>query len=198
MVPLERYRLDAITRDIRRARHLNAEGFAKGDIYVGTYIQLIENQKWFPNVLLTLNFKTASGSNLTDARHTDTPGYFFDLSFGKELNVNHQKTKRIMTYAMLGMYVWQLHGNRNQQNDALLYGFGLDLISPKFEIRNVLGGYYGYLGNGDRPMVYRLICSTRFPSKVNYDLRIQSGLHDFGYTSFRLSARLNLSNPKLQ
>ena len=193
LVPIEHYKTDTLTRDLRRARGITGEGIAVGDLYIGTYIQLVKNHSRLPDVLLTINLKTASGNKLSDARYTDAPGYFFDLSMGKNINLDPQGSTYIRPHLMLGFYVWQLLGNDQLQNDALLYGLGFDLALPKFEITNALGGYYGYLGNGDRPLVYRVQIGTKFKTVVNYELGLQRGLNDFGYTSFRLSCRANLA-----
>ena len=196
IVPIEHYKMDTLTRDIRRARSFNGEGFASGDFYIGTYIQLIQNVKKLPDVLLTINFKTASGYNLYDARYTDTPGYFFDLSFGKKINLNKQKTKFIKPFLMLGFYCWQILGNAYRQNDAFLYGVGSNFIFSHFEIKNSFGGYYGYIGNGDKPMVYRLSLSSTFNTVLNYEVKFQQGLHDINYSSFGLSCNINLDKIK--
>ena len=196
LVPIEHYKMDTLTRDIRKARNITGEGFACGSLYIGTHIQLVEGKKKFPDVLLTINLKTASGNKLSDARYTDTPGYFFDLSFGKQLNLNTRKRISIKPHALLGFYVWQIHGNTHFQNDALLYGVGVDLDFPVLKIKNSLGGYYGYLGNGDRPSVYRLIIQSKFDAIFNYELAFQQGIHNYNYTSFRLSCNANLTTIK--
>ena len=78
-VPLEHYNMDTVTRDERRAREKSTEGFASGDLYFGTVIQLIKNKRNLPDMTISLNAKTASGTNFENARFTDSPGYFFDL-----------------------------------------------------------------------------------------------------------------------
>lgn len=193
MVPIERYKTDAVTRDRRRARNFSGEGTAVGDLYIGTHIQLLQDKVSLPDVLLTVNLKTASGNKLSDARHTDAPGYFFDLSFGKQINLNKRKTSFIHPYAMLGFYVWQLRGAEQEQNDAFLFGAGCSLLFPKVDINTNFGGYYGYLGNGDKPLVYRLILSSKFDSVFNYELGFQKGLQDYDFTSISVSWITNLS-----
>jgi len=192
-VPVEYYKMDTLTRDIRRARGYVGEGFAIGDVYLGTYIQLVEDKKHVPDILLTINLKTASGTKLSDARYTDTPGYFFDVSVGKKISLNGHPSKSIRPHAMMGFYVWQLNGNGQLQNDAFLYGAGFDLMFPKFELINSVGGYVGYLGNGDQPMVYRLRLKSKFDSTFNYEMRFQRGIYDFGYTSLSFFCNINLS-----
>ncbi len=196
VVPVEHYRMDTLTRDRRRARNETGEGYAGGDFYIGTHIQLIEDKEKLPDVMLTLNLKTASGTKLSGARYTDAPGYFFDLSFGKKIPLNSPKVDFIRPHAMFGMYVWQLHGHDHFQNDALLYGAGFDLDLQKVAIVNSWGGYYGYIGNGDRPMVYRLKVKSTLDKLLNYELTLQQGLHDYPYTSVRLSCNANLTRIK--
>jgi len=84
-VPLEMYRTDTIIRDQRRSREYDPRGFSLGDVYFSTYIHLIKEKEKIPDVLLSVNLRTASGSNIEGARHTDAPGYFFDLSAGKKI-----------------------------------------------------------------------------------------------------------------
>lgn len=191
VIPIEYYKTDSITRDIRRARNKNAE-VSRGDFYFGTYIQLIEDHHKLPDVLLSINFKTASGGNLANARNPDAPGYFFDLSFGKVIDAFKEQKISIKPHRMIGFYVWQLQGSHQQQNDAFLYGLGFDLIFPKLDITNSFGGYYGYLGNGDRPNLYRLTFKSKLDSILNYELRLQTGIHDIAYSSIRFSCLINL------
>ena len=191
-VPIEYYETDTIIRDIRKARNYDAKGYSLGDVYIATYVQLIENHNKLPDVLLTINLKTASGTKLEDARHTDTPGYFFDLSFGKKYSFTEKRVKYIKPYIMAGLYIWQINGYGQMQNDAFLYGAGFDLGFNKLELTNALGGYIGYIGNGDKPMVYRLTLKSTFSKKINYLFRFQQGLHDFEYTSFRFGLNFSL------
>jgi hypothetical protein len=89
-----------------------------------------------------------------------------------------------------GFYVWQTYDPLSRQNDAPLYALGLDLNIGGFELSNSLAGYYGYIGNGDRPLVYRI--SLRGTEKFwrHLEFRFQEGLVDFPYRSFRLAYRL--------
>ena len=191
IVPLEHYRMDEATRDLRISRDFDGEGYASGDLYIATYIKILQDKQSLPDMLLTINLRTASGNNLNAARYTDTPGYWFDLSMGKEFKLNSSKIKSITQYGMIGFYVWQTNIINYYQNDALLYGIGNDILFKKIEICNSIGGYRGYLGNGDRPMVYRLAIRSKFESIFNYELRYQQGINDFQYSSFRLALVAN-------
>ncbi len=192
MVPVEYYDFDSITRDLRHSREFDGKGYSVGDVFIGTYIQLLSNKRILPDVLLTINIKTASGSNFSSARFTDAPAYFFDMSFGKEYYIKNTKLKSIKPYIMSGFYCWQTNDEAHFQDDAIIYGAGLNLNFNKFIIQNSFGGYIGYLNNGDKPCVYRAILKTNFNSATNYNIMYQQGLNDFYYKTFRIGLNINL------
>ena len=182
-VPIEHFVMDTITRDERRARDYDAKGFSASDLYIGTLIQLLRDHKSWPDLLLGISMRTATGGGLGNARHTDAPGYFFDLSAGKSYNIGERLLLR--PYVMLGFYVWQTNRDDYRQNDALLYGLGLSLFNEKFECNAKYGGYKGYIGNGDAPMVLRANAIYKFP-KTHLKLSFQQGLQDFDYSTVGL------------
>lgn len=182
-VILEHYNYTEEIRDERISRDKNGKGTAFGDLNFTTMIQLVKNRK-FPNTLLRVNLRTASGSNLDAARYSDAPGYYADLSFSKDFGTTDAFLFRPV--AMLGFYSWQTNDELNLQNDALLYGLGADLEKNSWRFTGTWSGYYGYKNNGDRPM------------QLNFDLRkdmkktaikieYQHGLHDWLYKTVRFS-----------
>ena len=191
-VPIEYFRMDTITRDIRRSTDRDGRGTNMTDLFIATQIQLLKDHQHLPDILVTINLKTATGNKLSSARTTDAPGYFFDASFGKELSLNHAFFQAIRPHLMLGLYVWQVTHPKYEQNDAFSFGVGYDLKLPKAEFKNAIGGYVGYIGNGDDPIVLRASLKSKFDSAFNLQLRFQQGLHDFAYTSFRAGIILNL------
>lgn len=182
-VPVEHFEMDTITRDERYVRDYYAKGYAAGDLYISTMIQLLRDHRSCPDILLGISLRTASGINLGNARYTDAPGYYFDLSAGKSYRLS--PAFKIRPYAMLGFYVWQTNREDLRQNDAFLYGIGLSAYSDRWEFNAKWGGYNGYIGNGDAPMVLRAHILYRI-NKVQLKLGFQQGLNDFEYTSFRL------------
>lgn len=192
MVPFEYYNItDTMVRDERAIRYENPEGTASGDLYMGTHIKLPLG-KSSPDVVLGFAFKTASGGKLGAARYTDTPGYYFDLSFGHTFKFEQKILKTIRIYAMGGFYAYQTYDHLHAQNDAILYGMGCNLNFKKTSFKNRLGGYYGYLNNGDKPLVFR---SEFIYHKQQYDwfLRYQYGINDFPYQAMGLGLRWKLS-----
>jgi hypothetical protein len=191
-VPLEHYHMTTATRDERAARDFDGRGWASGDLYLSTYIQLLRDHARWPDVLLTINLRTATGNKLSAARYTDTPGYFFDVSAGKTHTVAKTGLRSLRPHALLGFYVWQTYYDNHFQNDAFLYGLGVDLTFGGLALTPSLGGYAGYLGEGDKPLVTRLDLRTTNERRLNLALRLQHGLHDFPYTSMRVGTTWRL------
>jgi len=192
----EHYRMTEEEAIRRRVRHQKAEGYTAGDAYFAAVVNLLRNRK-FPDIAFRFGLRTASGGDLEDARYTDSPGYFFDLSAGKNLTLGTKDYVRL--HSMLGFYVWQTNLTNNQQDDAFLFGVGADFHLNKSMLGMSIDGYSGYLGSdtiviinpekpvafNDRPLVFR----AKFEHWLNnWKLGVcyQAGLHDFGYQTLRL------------
>ncbi len=184
VVPIEFFETDTITRDVRAARTRSGKGSAGGDIYFSTHISILKDKSTWPDISLELAFRSASGTRLRDARYTDAAGYFFDLSFGKNIVINKEKEFALRPYFMGGFYSYQTYDIQHLQNDALLYGIGLDFSSKKISIAQQFGGYSGYFNNGDQPMVYRAVFKVK-QKHIDYKLWYQWGLHDFPFQGIR-------------
>jgi hypothetical protein len=192
---VEYFYMDTILREERNTLMLEGEGFAYGDLNFATLIQLIKDHKKLPDISLRLNCRTASGTNLRAARYTDKPGYFFDLSLGDRLEINNGPNRYIDFYGMLGFYVWQTNLNDHRQNDAFLYGIGAHINFNYWEISNSFGGYIGYIGNGDKPMVYRAHLKYK-KNIVQYKIGWQSGFKDYLYDAIMLSIIFNFDRKR--
>lgn len=185
--PIEYYQTDTIIRNARRARTLDTDGYSLGDVYLSTYIQAIKDHRFLPDLLLSMNFKTASGTNFESGRHTDTPGYYVDATLGRSFYLREDAIiKQIRPYGKIGFYAWQNLTYLYPQNDAILYGIGIELSGKSFSIQNQISGYKGYLDNGDRPVVYRLELETVREKRGNFCVRWQQGLKDIEYGSLRV------------
>ena len=183
-VLLEHYSMTDEIRDERAARDRDGEGLAIGDLYFSTMIQLVKDRK-FPNTLLRMVGKTASGGRLDAARYSDSPGYFFDLSFSKEIP-RFAGNFQLMPFGSFGFYSWQTNDMDNLQNDAFMYSLGFELSNEKWEVTNSFGGYSGYKDERDEPMVYT------FGVKRNFDknaIRLQYiyGLRDWEYQTIKVA-----------
>jgi hypothetical protein len=193
VIPYEWFKMDTVTRDERAARTQSGEGGAGGDIYFYSSIQLVRNKEHLPDIMFRAALRTASGTNLGNARFTDAAGYFFDISAGK----NYSFKKNILRpYILCGFYSYQTYDLNHSQNDCLLYGIGADIHFRKIILSQSLAGYSGYLNIGDKPMVYRL--SLRFINKMfDWKFSYQAGLNDYEYQKFRVSLIFHLSADKI-
>lgn len=192
-VPVEYFKTDTIIRDMRAARTRKAEGTAVGDVYVSTFIPLIQQKEKWPDMLLGIHLKTASGNRLQDARFTDTPGYFFDISGGKtiDLKSRNNQTMKLRIYGVGGFYVYQTNRQDYFQNDALMWGVGGDLLKDntwRFVFQT--SGYIGYFESLDRPFVVRMEMQRLF-RHGNLTMRLQQGNPSYPFFSARMGWQFN-------
>ena len=170
-------------RNERFSRIEDGKGYAFGDLYFSTLIQISKNRK-FPNTLLRAAVKTASGNKLEGARYTDSPGYFFDLSFSKDLGASEKLVFR--PFGLAGFYSWQTNDELNLQNDAFLYGIGGDLANGNWIFSTSLAGYSGYKNQRDRPMQLNFEIRHDW-DKSAFRIRFIHGLRDNNYETLRIS-----------
>ena len=182
-VILEHFAFSEDIRNERFARIEDGKGFATGDLYFSTLIQLSKDRK-FPNTLFRMAAKTTSGNQLEGARNTDSPGYFFDLSFSK--NLGQTETGLFRPFGLAGFYSWQTNDELNLQNDAFLYALGADYERNGMVLTASWSGYSGYKDERDRPT------QLNFELRKDYnrsDFRIQymHGSRDLEYKTIRFS-----------
>lgn len=184
-VPIEFYSMDQIVSRKRRTRDGDAvSGSSFGDVYFGTNVQLLKKHTFLPDIMFSMSCRTASGTGREDARHTDTPGYYLDLSAGDTYGRNKGFFQHVRWYAEVGFYSWQTYLDNYPQNDALLYGFGIDVDFSDFFINQSICGYTGYMDNGDSPLVYRSELGIKIGSSAVV-LGYEKGLRDFPFSSIR-------------
>lgn len=198
-VPYERFKMDYETVLERRARYQNGEGSAIGAFYFSTIIQLLKKEKW-PEVALRMACRTASGNNLGSARYTDAPGYFFDISMGKDFTLDQHADFFIRPHGMIGFYSWQMNLPNNKQNDAVLYGIGADIRYKSWFLNNSVSGYSGYFGNDllivgdtenpvpfkDRPMLYKINAGKELVW-LRLSIGYQRALYNFKYDHIKMA-----------
>ncbi len=209
IVPIEYYSLSSAIRDKRKVRNAVPKGFTGGDLTFGTTIQLVKDHDKYPDVVFGMYCRTASGEKLEDARYTDTPGYFFDVNFGKDIKNNSEYFDELRWFASIGFNAWQVGVDNYMQNDAGTAGIGFLVEHNNCQIQNHFAGYIGYLGmknypvvedsekpynyNGDQPIVYRLIITKQIEN-MKLKFAYQLGLHDFEYNSFSFGLQYELRN----
>lgn len=182
-VLLEHFAFSEEIRNERFARIEDGKGVAIGDFYFSTLIQIIKDRK-FPNILFRFVAKTASGNQLEGARYSDSPGYFFDLSFSK--NVGSVETGLFRPFGLFGFYSWQTNDELNLQNDAYMYAVGADFKKNSWLFSGSWSGYSGYKNERDKPMRLNFELRKDFNSKA---IRFQylHGLRDWEYKTVKFS-----------
>lgn len=187
-VPYERYTMSQVTKE---KRHVFSQFFndkeAAGEIHLNTNIQLLNKWRKDIHLALRVGYRFPSGSGFGAARYTDGPGYYFDLSFGKI--INHSPLKWI---GMAGFYTWYIESTDHNQDDAFLFGTGLEWNKKSWKVQSYVAGYLGYLENsGDKPVVFRTHLEKQFKSTTIL-LGFQKGLHDFDFTSVEFGGRYRI------
>ncbi|MEM7548400.1 MAG: hypothetical protein AAF363_01910 [Bacteroidota bacterium] len=189
-VPVEFFNL---TRDEQTRRNIEDEFFESsgtqtGDVYYGFEVQILKEKKGWPDLMVRGSVKTASGENVENGRFTDSPGYFFDASLGKDIKLDENRT--IRPYGQLGFYSWQTYDVVLPQNDATMFGVGVDYDSEKYMFSSSLVGYAGWKDNGDDPVLWRI---EGIKKLGKYDLKLgyQHGINDWQFRSITASLILN-------
>lgn len=186
-IPIEHYTL---SNAIKEKRHVFSEFYndklTRGDVYLNTNIQIMNKWRKYIQLGIRIGFRFPSGGGFGAARYIDAPGYYFDLSYGK--NLNNESLKWI---GMLGFYVWQIESDRFNQNDAFLFGNGIEWTKNNLKLQASINGYLGWMdGRGDKPIVFRTNFQKRF-KKISLIGGFQQGLHDFNYSSFEFGMQYN-------
>jgi hypothetical protein len=181
-VALEKYGYSGEIRNLRISRDKDGKGIAVGDFYFSVLIQLCKDRK-FPNTMLRFACKTASGDAFA-ARYTDTPGYYFDVSSSRDIPVS--ATSKVRPFASFGFYSWQTYNEATPQNDAIMYGAGVDYLLKQWMFSGNFSGYSGYLKLNDKPQVFTM--ETKYDWKT-YAVRCRFlyGIRDWKYKTIRLS-----------
>lgn len=182
-VIIEHFSYSEEVRNKRFTRIEDGKGYAFGDFYFSTLIQISKNRK-FPNTLFRFATKTASGNQLEGARHTDSPGYFFDFSFSKDFGSKEVAVFRPL--GLIGFYSWQTNDELNLQNDALFYAAGAEVEKKEWLFSSSLSGYSGYKNENDQPMQLNFELRKDFEKKA---IRFQyiHGLRDWEYKTIKFS-----------
>lgn len=185
----EHYKTSIEVRDQRASLIENPEETVLiGDFYISTQIGILKERKILPDINLEIVLKTASSGRPWGARFFDTPGYYFNLTSGKSLKFENSFLDEIRLSGNFGFLSYQT--NTAYQNDAPLYGAKLSLVSNKFSWENGIGGYSGWLDQGDMPMVLR--SKLIFKSKqMNYFIQYQHSLRDYPFRRLQTGASID-------
>lgn len=159
---------------------------AAGDFWVEGVFQVLRQRDRRPDVALSARIKTASGGDVEGLRFTDSPGYWFDASVGRDLEVGAARGWTLRPYASAGFFVWQRFGADSPQNDAFTYAGGAHITDGAWTASLEAAGYAGYTSALDQPLVIRGGLQRICGRSILLHLAAQHGVHDWQYTSVEL------------
>jgi len=185
MVVHEFYWLTPEVNYLREPDSVVSHGWSTGDFYAQTRFTILRETKFRPQIIGSITIKTATGGPVELRRYFDTPAYAFDVSIAKSFPINTKFLTDIRLVGDVGFLCWETSKSVNTQNDAGMYGFNFILSNSFLTLENQIGGYWGRLNNGDRPLTYR--------TKLTYNhkyldifFQYQYGIIDFPYHQIRL------------
>ena len=151
-----------------------------GDIYVSTDFQTLVQSRHGIDMTVRAALKSASGDRYVYARYYDSPGYFFDASFGREFLFSDSMALRVALRG--GFLCWQTDNGR--QNDAVMYGALASFEAGPVVLTSQFGGYGGWEQDGDAPMTVRVDAEWRI-GDFSVGLGWQMGLAAWPFHQFR-------------
>ena len=191
LTTLEAYKVSNEVAEKRNMQTGKNTGTANGDIYVQTRIRILSEKEYAPNIVLNSTLKTASAkpNDFKGRRYFDTPGYYFDVEIGKSIYIKNNILNEIRGVANLGFLCWETTNSR--QNDAPMYGGKIILSNHFLNWENSLSGYWGWIRNGDNPLIYSSKIKYK-TKKINYIVMYQYGIKDFPYHHIQAGISIEL------
>ncbi len=182
----EWYSMSEAVAEARRVPEGGAgTGNDTGDLYVATYVNLLEEKGCLPEATFRAVLKTAAGDDYGRARHYDAPGYYFDLLLSKSYTFPSGSFFRTLQAGLdVGFLYWQTDNGR--QNDAHLYGIMGQVDTRAARLTAQWGGYCGWEADGDSPAVVKLRLDIHASPHLEPFFYFQQGLKDWPFTHFRL------------
>ncbi|MFM8492836.1 MAG: hypothetical protein ACKOA7_03785 [Bacteroidota bacterium] len=152
--PVEWFNTTNETRILRGSR--DSTGFNASDLWVAFLAKILaaegRGKGW--DLSLHVATKTTAGKNFESARHTNAPGYLFELQGGRVWRRPGRFPDRISVFARGGLLVWQ--ESLYAQNDAFSWGVRSHFGYKSWQLGAELTGYQGWIGNGDSPVAARI------------------------------------------
>jgi len=202
--PTETFQTDNSVRDERQIYYDDTGWITQGgDMWLSIFIQLLKEQKKWPDIVLSYSNKSTTGG-ATQGRYTDAPANVYYIAFGKSYFPKESFIDKVRIGMMLGFYVWQTNKVELAQDEGPLYELGIDLNHKNLSWRNEIAGYNGYdayryvgiRGNND-PLIY-LSNFTLSAKHFDWKWEYQTGIMDYHYQTFRFSALYKFSFRKLK
>jgi hypothetical protein len=189
-IPIEWFDVNDATKIKRRVYYSDYyDNKAQGDVFFNFKLQMLNRWRKYIHLALRAGFRYPTSSSVGAARYTDAPGYHFDLSFAKPFFQNKLKLT-----LMGGLYVWQL--NTSGQDDAFLFGGGMEYNYKNLRWRINCRGYSGYRNNGDRPLILESLIEKQF-GNFGILLNLHKGLIDYDFTTVSLGSKFIFNKKQL-
>ena len=196
-IPIENWNVEASTRDERRMTGISGKGKTTGDIAFGIIYKIFDEDKMGPfNFAMRAHSKTTTGGNLANARYTDAGMFYWEGTFSKSFFRNDES--RFLGKMLLGFYTYQtnvnrlINGSTERQNDAPLYGLGLEYHHSKWKIDTDWTNYQGYQKHRDNPSFLRFNL-TKELSGGAISLGYHHGLRQWDWDTFSINYRINVA-----
>lgn len=187
-IPMEWFQTSHL---VKQERHVYYKSYydnhQSGDVYMNLNLQLLNKFRKYIHLAARIGYRFPTGTLTGAARYTDSPGYYFDLSCGKKLGA----TGALKLLGMVGFYVWQTNRDDHFQDDAYLFGLGLEYNKNSWRLQANSCAYFGYMKDGDDPIVIRIAAEKRIKN-VTALLRCQKGVQDFKYTTLEAGAKFRI------
>lgn len=197
--PSETFRLSNQLRDFRQITP-DDEGWITqvGDLYISTFVQILKDKKYLPDITINFTQKTTTGEN-DHGRYTDSPMNYFYLAIGKSHYIESPIVTEVRLAVMAGFYVWQTNKVEMSQDEGPVFLTGLQIKRKNLSWHNEFGGYRGYdaykflnhiygigsvQGHND-PLIYRTRLNYECKN-LNYSFEYQTGFRDYHYQTFRI------------
>lgn len=187
---LEYYHVTQEVYDRRSMQSGKLYGSANGDFYIQTRMRILKERENAPAIVLNSALKSASGTDFSERRYFDTPGYYFDLEVGKSIHLNNKIIAEVRGVIDFGFLCWET--TNSVQNDAPMYGGKIVLSNQWINLENTLSGYYGWIHNGDAPLVY---CAKAIFKRPHMKIfaQYQYGINDFPYHHLQLGVAVSFA-----
>lgn len=163
-------------------------GIVGGDLLFGAKFQFLKLDAPWPSVAVRALTKTTTGKAYYDRRHTNAPGYFFDLIVAQPITSFDDWS--LEAWGDVGFFAWQQ--GRNNQNDAPTYAATLALRHAEgSSVRAEVRGYWGWQTD-DKPLVAAVAAEWAVHERVWLSASAHAGLFDAPLVDVRLGFVLRL------
>jgi len=193
-VLMENYQTTTAIRDARASTVESGKQLLLiGDVYLSTQVQILEQARIRPDLMIEWILKTASSNTPAGARFFDTPGYAFRAASGKSWYRPQAYIQACRLIGNVGFISYQM--NNHLQNDASYAAIQVQVRRNALTWANEAAGYYGWTNKGDRPLVLR--------SRLEYDkgplhyyVQYQHALHDYPFRRIQAGVGVDVTFKK--